>query len=124
MNQYANEKYYHETFGGRMTPEEGINKYLKLAQEKIDDITFNRIVSIGFDNLTEFQKDCVSKAVCHQAEYYVTNGINPLSNVSSYSVLDISVNIDKTTQTEAQLKDMDEMAYMIIKKSGLTSRLL
>ena len=124
LNQYVDEKYYHETFQGVMTPNEGINKYLKLAQEKIDDITHNRIVYIGFDNLTDFQKECVRKAICFQAEYYVENGVNSISNVSSYSVLDISVNVDNTKQTEAQTKDMSEFAYMNIKKSGLTSGLL
>ena len=69
-------------------------------------------------------KDCISKAICYQAEYYFANGINSLSNVSSYSVLDISINVDKSTQTEAQKKDMDEFTYSNIKKSGLASGLL
>lgn len=124
MNQYVNKEYYTDTFEGTTIPDNEIDKYLKLAQEKIDDITYNRIVGIGFDNLTDFQKECVSKAICYQAEYYSVNGINSLSNVSSYSVLDISINVDKSHETEAQKKDMDEFAYMNIKKSGLTSGLL
>lgn len=124
MNQYISENYYSSEFEGTIIPDKDIEKYLKLAQEKIDDITFNRIVSIGFDNLTDFQKDCVSKAICYQAEYYFENGINSLSSVSSYSVLDISINVDSTQQTEAQKKDMSEFAYMNIKKSGLASGLL
>ena len=124
MNQYVNKEYYKDTFEGTTIPEEDIDKYLKLAQEKIDSITYNRIVAIGFDNLTEFQKDCVRKAICYQAEHYSENGINSLSSVSSYSVLDISVNIDNTKQTEAQKEDMNEFAYINIVKSGLASRLL
>lgn len=124
MNQYVTEDYYSTTFDGTMLPDKDVEKYLKLAQEKIDDITHNRIVSIGFNNLTDFQKDCVSKAICYQAEYYFANGVNSLSSVSSYSVLDITVNVDKTNQTEAQKKDMDEFAYMNVKKSGLLSGLL
>ena len=124
MNQYVNEEYYIENFGGYKIEAVEVNEYLKLAQEKIDDVTFNRIVGIGFDNLTDFQKECVSKAICYQADYYFENGINSLSNVSSFSVLDISINVDNTEKTEAQNKGMDEMAYMNIKKSGLTSGLL
>lgn len=124
LNQYVDEAYYHNTFNGIMTPDDGIDKYLKLAQEKIDDITKNRIVYIGFDNLTDFQKVCVCRAICFQAEYYVVNGINSLTDVSSYSVLDISINVDNTKQTEAQKENMDEFAYMNIKKSGLASGLL
>lgn len=124
MGQYVTTEYYLNAFGGAsITPNE-IDNYLKLAQEKIDDITFNRIVGIGFDNLTDFQKECVRKAICYQAEYYFANGINSMSNVSSFSVLDISINVDKSTQTEAEKKDMNELAYINIKKSGLASGLL
>ena len=124
MNQYAGAEYYLHTFCGIEIKPEDVDKYLKFAQEKIDSITYNRIVSIGFDNLTEFQQDCVRKAVCYQAEYYYANGINSLSSVSSYSVLDISVNVDVTKQTEAQKHGMDEFAYINIVKTGLTSGLI
>ncbi len=123
MNQYVDKKYYTDTFQGKTIPESDVEKYLMLAQEKIDSITYNRIVAIGFDNLTEFQQDCVRKAICYQAEHYSENGIES-SSVSSYSVLDISVNIDNTKQTEAQKQDMNEFAYINIVKSGLASRLL
>lgn len=124
MNQYVNEEYYTDAFEGVKIPDDDIKMYLRLAQEKIDDITYNRIVYLGFDKLTDFQKECISKAVCYQAEYYFENGISSLSGVSSYSVLDISINVDKTHETEAQKKGMDEFAYMNVKKSGLTSGLL
>jgi hypothetical protein len=47
-----------------------------------------------------------------------------LSSVSSYSVLDITVNVDNSNETEAQKACMDEFAYMYIKKTGLAGRLL
>lgn len=124
MNQYVNEEYYYDLFLGEKLDDEQASVYLKLAQEKIDDVTHNRIVYIGFDNLTDFQKECVQKAICYQAEYYYENGANSLSNVSSYSILDISINVDSSKKTEAQNKDMSEFAYMNIKKSGLASGLL
>lgn len=124
MDQYVTEGYYSDTFEGVAIPEDDIERYLKLAQEKIDDVTFNRIVGIGFNNLTDFQKDCIQKAVCYQAEYIFSNGSSPLSNVSSYSVLDISISMDNAKQTEAQKEDMDEFAYMNIKKSGLACKVI
>lgn len=123
MNQYVTQEYYFNEFGGTTLPDAEISKYLKLAQEKIDDVTFNRIVGIGFDNLTDFQKECVSKAICYQAEYYFENGTNSLK-ISSYDVLDISITMDEGTKTEAQKQEMSEFAYMNIKKSGLASRVL
>ena len=124
MSQYATSEYYLNTFKGNLLPQDEIDRYLQKASEKIDSITYNRIVAMGFDKLTEFQQDCVRNAICYQAEYYFENGINSLSGISSYSVLDISINVDNTKQTEAQKQEMSEFAYMNIVKTGLTSRLL
>lgn len=125
MSFYVSSEYYIETFQGKI-PKEDIEKYLEQAQQKIDSITFNRIVAIGFDNLTEFQKDRISKAICYQADYVYVNGYNNEENsdISSYSVLDISVNVqtkDNTSKTEAEKKCMSEIAYDYVKQTGLNS---
>lgn len=125
MSFYVNSEYYIETFQGKI-PKENVEEYLEQAQQKIDSITFNRIVAIGFDNLTEFQKDRISKAICYQADYIYVNGYNNEENsdISSYSVLDISVNVqtkDNTSKTEAEKKCMSEIAYDYVKQTGLNS---
>ncbi len=124
MSQYVTKEYYINIFKGTAVPIEEVEKYLELAQEKIDEVTFNRIIGIGFNNLTSFQQENIQKAICRQAEYYFENGINSFSSVSSYSVLDISVNVDNSSETEAQKACMGEFAHMYIKKTGLTGRLL
>lgn len=124
MSQYITKEYYTDIFKGTAVPSEEVEKYLELAEEKINDITFNRIVKIGFNNLTSFQQENIQKAICKQAEYYFENGINSFSSVSSYSVLDITVNVDNSSKTEAQKAGMCEFAYMYINKTGLASRLL
>ena len=100
---------------------------MELAQEKIDSITYNRIVAIGFDNLSEFQKEKISKAICYQAEYIFQNGYNDENNrdVSSYSVLDISVSIDNSSnnKTIAQKLNMSEIAYDLVHKTGLDGKI-
>lgn len=127
MTLYVNKEYYSNEFNGNKLPDEEIEKYLKLAQEKIDSITYNRIVAVGFDNLTEFQKEKIKEAICYQAEYIYTNGYNNENNrdVSSYSVLDISVSVDNSNsnKTIAQKENMSEMAYDYIHKTGLDSKL-
>lgn len=120
MTLYINKAYYIDTFKGNLIPDEEIEKYLEMAQEKIDSITFNRIVKIGFNNLTDFQKDKISKAICYQAEYMLENGIET-SNITSYSVLDINVSIDNK-KTVASQNNMNEMAYNLVNKTGLASR--
>lgn len=129
MKKYVDEGYYLEIFeGNKIDDLDELNKILILAQEKIDSITFNRIVRIGIDNLTEFQKDKVKKAICYQAEYIYENGFNNEENkqdISSYSVLDINVSIkDKDTneKTQAEKENMSEIAYDLIHKAGLDCR--
>lgn len=123
MNPYITEDYYFGEFEGTTIPDKEIEKYLMLAQEKIDEVTQNKIVYIGFDNLTDFQKECISKAICYQAEYYFANGTNS-HKIMSYQILDISIQLDENAKTEAQKNNMDEFAYMNVKKSGLLSGLL
>lgn len=127
MTLCVDKEYYSNTFKGKTIPDEDIEKYLELAQEKIDSITYNRIVAIGFDNLTEFQKEKISKAICYQAEYIFQNGYNDENNrdVSSYSVLDISVSVDNSNdnKTIAQKLNMSEMAYDLVHKTGLDGKI-
>lgn len=127
MTLYVNKEYYSNEFNGNNIPDEEIEKYLKLAQEKIDSITYNRIIAVGFDNLTEFQKEKIKEAICYQAEYIYTNGYNSEDNrdITSYSVLDISVSVDNSNsnKTIAQKNNMSEMAYDYIHKTGLDSKL-
>ena len=127
MTLYVNEEYYSNKFNGNKIPDEEIEKYLKLAQEKIDSITYNRIIAVGFNNLTEFQKEKIKEAICYQAEYIYTNGYNSEDNrdITSYSVLDISVSVDNSNsnKTIAQKNNMSEMAYDYIHKTGLDSKL-
>ena len=127
MTLYVDKKYYIDEFKGNKVPINEIEKYLRLAQEKIDSITFNRIVAIGFNNLTKFQQEKIKDAICYQAEYIYVNGYNNEDNrdVSSYSVLDISVSVDNSNndKTIAQRKNMSEMAYDYVHQTGLDSKL-
>lgn len=126
MSLYVSKEYYQETFRGKI-PEEDVDKYLKLAENKINRITFNRIVGKGFDNLTEFQKEKVREAVCYQADYICDNGYSNEDNsdISSYSVLDISVSVqakDINSKTQAEVEHISELAYDAIVQTGLTQR--
>ena len=127
MTLYVDKEYYLNKFKGKKIPEEDIEKYLELAQEKIDSITYNRIVSIGFANLTEFQKEKISKAICYQAEYIFKNGYNDEDNrdITSYSVLDISVSVDNSNanKTNGQKLNMSEIAYDYVHKTGLDGKI-
>ena len=53
---YASEEYYKECYTGTLIPEDEQRKALIQASRHIDTLTYNRIVSQGFSNLTEYQK--------------------------------------------------------------------
>nr|DAG29952.1 MAG TPA: Head Tail Connector Protein [Caudoviricetes sp.] len=54
-------------------PEEQIEKRLKQVSRHIDSLTFNRITSRGFDNLTEFQQAIIIDVCCDMADFEYEN---------------------------------------------------
>ncbi len=102
-----------------------IQELLDLAEMKVDEVTFNRIRGIGFDNLTEFQRDKVRKAVCVQADYIQEYGgyTDGEPQIESYSVLDISVSVSGK-QTAAERAGMATLAYKLLEQTGLMRRAL
>ena len=116
---YATKEYYMTEYGGAI-PAVSVEKFLKLASEKIDTATFNRIVRIGFDKLTPFQQEKIKLATCMQADYMQENGVEPLA-VQSYSVLDISVTVGDGSSAAARM-GMASMALELLEKTGLCWR--
>lgn len=121
MTYYVTLDFFNQYCDQALTPFE-FDKKIELAQEKIDEVTYNRIVGIGFDKLTPFQQDKIKKATCHQLNYILENGIESFDVVSSYSVLDISVTVNANDKREAEKLCMSSMAYTLLKKTGLTNR--
>lgn len=120
MTLYIDADYYTETYHGTKLTGNDIEKYLKLAQEKVDSMTFNRIVKIGFNNLTDFQQEKIAEAICVQAEYIKENGTDDEQElISSYSVLDISVSVDSNNVSKAHKLHMSDRAYSLVHKTGL-----
>lgn len=62
-----------------------IEQYLTRASRAVDTLTFNRIVAVGFDHLTAFQRDIVSDVTARLAVWqaeYVQSLDSPLSGYS------------------------------------------
>lgn len=76
---------------GGLIDSDDIEKYLTQASRHIDSLTFNRIVTKGFENLTEFQQEIV-KTVCFDManfEYENSDLINSI--LQSYSINGVSM---------------------------------
>lgn len=97
-----------------------------LASRHIDALTFNRIIDTGWDNLTEFQREIVTK-VCERLAIFETDYDDVVNSViNSYSIngvsLDLSVNTNNiTNQNGVIIKKSD---YELLKSSGLCTRLI
>ena len=91
---YVDEEYYND-FSGLIT--EKLDNKLEKATDQINSLTYNRIIGIGFDNLTPFQQDKIKKAICVHADFIEQYGSYidmPLSGFSAGSV-NVSFNAQK-----------------------------
>ena len=91
---------------------------LDLARSKVDELTFNWISDLGYENLTTFQKAKIEKATLLQAQYYEDYGTD-FSSVSSFNVAGLSMTMDQKSEVPA---GVSPSAYMLLKQSGLMYR--
>lgn len=122
---YASIEYYQdEHLGTAITDEDALERALKQASRHIDTLTFNRINAVGFDNLTDFQKEIIREVVCRQADFEVENADELASVLSSYSINGVSASFGAswnvvTQQGVAMKRDV----YALLAQTGLTCRL-
>ena len=93
---YVDNTYYTDTYKGTLIPDAEVVAYLEKASDEVDQLTYFRVSSIGFENLTLFQQTSIQKAVCYQAEHlYDYEDLIAASSLGGYSVGDVSVSLDK-----------------------------
>jgi hypothetical protein len=96
------------------------DELLDLASSKIDELTYNRIVAAGFNNLTTFQKDKIQKATLLQAQYYDDYGTDP-GALSGFSVSGLSMNLGGNSTVPS---GVSPGAFMLLKQTGLMNRVV
>jgi hypothetical protein len=122
---YADYDYYSTEYKGTM-PEEDAVKALKQASRHIDTLTYNRIVGVGFDNLTPFQQKIVKECICMMADFENTNASMINSLINSYSINGASISFSgecaNCQLTNGVIVQKDTYAYLA--QTGLTCRSL
>lgn len=88
---YADVSYYMDEYKGTVLTEENAGRYLDMASDVVDQLTFYRIHAILFENLTEFQKEIIKSVVCAVADFSCENEDLVESAVSSYSINGVSI---------------------------------
>ena len=126
MTSYIDSDYYLNTYMGTVIKDEDdIEKMLSSASRHIDTLTFNRIVEIGFDNLTEFQQEIISEAICSLADFEYENQDLLSSPFTSYSINGVSASFGEAWNVEIQNGiAIPKSVYSLLSQTGLTCRRL
>lgn len=121
---YADEAFYKNEYLGTHNSE-NLNRILKTASQHIDTLTFNRIVGMGFDNLTPFQQSVVREVCCQMADFMIENKDLIETTLSSYSINGVSMAFgDNWNVVTSQGIALSRSTFELLKQSGLTRRVI
>lgn len=121
---YADETFYKNEYLGTHTPE-NLNRILKTASQHIDTLTFNRIVGLGFNNLTPFQQSVIKEVCCQMADFAIENKDLIDTTLTSYSINGVSMNFgDSWNVVTSQGIALRRSTFELLQQSGLTRRVI
>lgn len=121
---YADEAFYKNEYLGTHTSEQ-LNRILKTASQHIDTLTFNRIVGVGFENLTPFQQSVIREVCCQMADFQIENKDLIETALSSYSINGVSMNFgDSWNVVTMNGIAMKRSTYELLNQSGLTRKVI
>lgn len=109
-------------YGDDQIPVDKLKKALMKASDQIDSLTYNRIIAIGFDNLTQFQQTNVKKAVCEQADFVHKYGDYLDMPIQGYGAGSISMSF-KSVEGGGGIKTNDAVINLLM-PTGLADRRL
>ena len=104
--------------------EEEMNSALLQASRHIDTLTFNRIVAVGFENLTEFQQGIIKEVCCRQAQFEYENADALESVLQGYTINGVTARFgDGVGVMTDNGITMPTSLYSILEQTGLCCRL-
>lgn len=120
MCPYANyDDYLNMELEGHPSPGQ-----FRLASDAVDALCFGRIRKIGFDNLTEFQREKVKKAVCLHISFLTAYGDLLNSPLSSYGINSVSMSFDASKVVTQGGVTTNQAVMQQLRQSGLATRLI
>ena len=122
---YADLEYYKNTYNGTLDYADA-EKALSKASRHIDTLTYNRIVGIGFDNLTEYQQGIIKECECLMADWETENADYISSMLSSYSLNGASMSFtgQSASATVVSGVAVSRDIYSHLQKCGLCTKSL
>lgn len=122
---YADIEYYKTTYKGKLDDAD-VEQALQKASRHIDTLTYNRIVAIGFENLTEYQQGIIKECSCLMADWETENADYINSLLSSYSLNGASMTFNGNSANAFVTNGIavSREIYSHLQKSGLCCRVL
>ena len=122
---YAGIEYYKNTYKGNLEDADA-EKALEKASRHIDTLTYNRIVCVGFENLTEYQQGIIKECVCLMADWETENADYINSMLSSYSLNGASMSFtgQSASATVVCGVSVSREIYAHLQKCGLCTKSL
>lgn len=108
-------------YGSGGIPAEKLEKLLHRASRQIDSLTYNRMIGLGFGNLTEFQQGIVKESCCLLADFLHDNADLLDSALSAYSINGVSMNFGGGQMTVINGIPVRRDIYALLGQSGLCS---
>ena len=120
---YAGIEYYKNTYKGNLEDADA-EKALEKASRHIDTLTYNRIVGIGFENLTEFQQGIIKECECLMADWETENTDYINNMLSSYSLNGASMSFtgQSASATVVSGVAVSREIYSHLQKCGLCTK--
>ena len=122
---YADIEFYKNTYKGNLEDVDA-EKALEKASRHIDTLTYNRIVAIGFENLTDYQQGIIKECECLMADWETENADYINSMLSSYSLNGASMSFSGNSASAVVQNGVavSRDIYAHLQKSGLCTRSL
>ena len=121
---YADATYYKDIYLGTLIPDDHRDKALKDASRDIDSLTYNRITSAGFNNLTDFQKNIIKEVTCLHADFIHQYGDFLDSPISGYGAGSTSVSLKASSVAGQNGISTSKQVYAMLRQTGLMTRLI
>lgn len=122
---YVDLDFYKNTYKGNLDDSD-VENALNKASRHVDTLTYNRILAIGFENLTDYQKGIVKECVCLMADWEAENADYINSVLSSYSLNGASMSFGGSNSSASIINGVavSKDIYSHLQKSGLCCRTL
>ena len=111
-----------EFIGRDVIPAEDAIRFIHSASRHIDTLTFGRIRKIGFDNLSEFQRDVIKEATALLTKFEYENDDMLNSALTNYSINGVSMTFGEGWNIKIQNGvAVSTDIFNLLAQSGLTT---